>query len=120
MSKEICHATVCTYPGGGCWGVRIKNFELGDFDRVQLLPNEVLSQDELAERLVPAGTQGLEFVRRLRTIPCIGSYTMLNRHGFAFSMEKHRERSGKELAQFTKRVLKEFCEVYGFKEMQIS
>lgn len=120
MLDKICSATLCTYPGGGCWGVRTQRFELGNFDRVQILPSETLSEAEFEERTADAGANGVEFIQRLRSIPGIGSYIMLNRNGFTFSMNKHREASDEEIRNLHQQVRKAFCEVYELAEMRYS
>jgi len=120
MVEAICRATFCTYPGGGCWGVRTEGFELGDFDMVQILSLQTVLDTELEELAADAGPKGIEFIRRLRATPGMGSYIMLNRNGFTFSMDNHRKASNINFKQFGEQVFRAFCEVYRFSEMSFT
>ncbi len=100
--------------------MRTEDFELGDFDRVQILPTETVLDAELEERAADAGQKGIEFIRRLRAISGMGNYIMLNRNGFTFSMEDFRRKVSPDFKNFSGQVFKEFCDVYGFAEMNFS
>lgn len=98
----------------------MRGFELGNFDRIQIRRGETLSEFELAERVADAGAKGLAFVQRLRAIPHIGGYIILNRNGFTFSMDKHRDARAEEFKKLFHQVCGAFCEVYGFTKVRLS
>lgn len=120
MADSICILSSRSYPGGGFWGVSTGDFRFGEFDMIQLNPISTVSDEELEEVAAGAGPRALDFLRRLRDVPGIATYVMLNAHSFSFGVKDFRSVSDEKIIEVRKNVFEIFRDVYGFEKLKFS
>lgn len=116
---HVVRGNVCTYPGGGAWGVRCED-DIGSFPvlpgwergqrfqlRVDMSPEE--REDKIA--LLPDVAQ--KFVRAVRSLEHIGAYMLLQGGSFSVSIRNHHELTGTERYGLLMKIAESFSQAYG-------